>query len=106
MTCTMAKTWNAQSIQWLTQPELKQLLSVMTSKRDKALLLLAYRHGLCWCLASQCETFLRLRFTAYTACIPKHEITPQSLPREVNRTFQYKIGPLQGLLFGLLPWPW
>jgi hypothetical protein len=106
MTCTMAKTWNAPSMQLLTQLELTQLLSVMTSKRDKALLLLAYRHGWCWCLASQCEAFLRLRFTAYTACIPKHEITPQSLPREVNRTFQSKIGPLQGLFCGLLPWLW
>jgi hypothetical protein len=106
MTCTMANTWHAQAMQWLTQPELKQLLSVMTSTRDQALLLLAYRHGLCGCLASRCEAFLRLRFTAYTACISTHEITPQSLPREVNRTFQCKIGPLQGLFFGLLAWVW
>jgi hypothetical protein len=46
MTCTMAKTWNAQAMQWLTQPELKQLLSIIMSKRDQALLLLAYCHGL------------------------------------------------------------
>jgi hypothetical protein len=56
MTCTMANTWNAQSMQWLTQPELKPLLSVMTSTRDHALLLLAYRHGLCWCLARTYST--------------------------------------------------
>ncbi len=93
-------------MQLLTQPELKQLLSVMTSTRDKALLLLAYCHGLCWCLASQCEAFLRLRFTAYTACIPKHEITLQSLPREVNRTFQYKTGRSPAPVFGLLAWAW
>jgi hypothetical protein len=70
MTCTMANTWHAHSMQLLTQPELKPLLSVMTSTRDQALLWLAYRHGLCGCLASRCEAFLLLRFTAYIACIP------------------------------------
>lgn len=37
---------NIQSIKYLTQDELKRLLSVITSKRDKAIFLLAYRHGL------------------------------------------------------------
>jgi hypothetical protein len=94
MTCTMAKTWNAQSIQLLTQPELKQLLSVMTSKCDKALLLLAYRHGLPWCLASLFEAFLLLRFTACAACIPKHEITPQSLPPRGESHLSVNLGLL------------
>jgi hypothetical protein len=31
MTCTMAKTWNAPSLQGLSQLERKQLLSIMTS---------------------------------------------------------------------------
>jgi hypothetical protein len=76
----MANTWNAHSIQLLTQPELKRLLSVMTSTRDQALLLLAYRHGLRGCLASLFEAFLLLRLAACAACIPKHEIIAQSLP--------------------------
>ena len=42
----MAKTWHASKIHFLTQPELRQLLAVITSKRDKALFLVAYRHGL------------------------------------------------------------
>ncbi len=36
----------AESIQYLTPDELKRLLSVIERKRDKALFLLAYRHGL------------------------------------------------------------
>lgn len=33
-------------IHYLTQEELKRLLSVVTNRRDKAIILLAYRHGL------------------------------------------------------------
>jgi len=36
----------AKSIKYLTQAELKRLLSVITSKRDKAIFLVAYQHGL------------------------------------------------------------
>jgi site-specific recombinase XerD len=46
MTGIMPKTWNAQTIQFLTQPELHQLTGVITSKRDRAIFLLAYRYGL------------------------------------------------------------
>lgn len=35
-----------QSIYFLTQEELKRFLAVISSKRDRALFLLAYRHGL------------------------------------------------------------
>jgi integrase len=42
----MPTTWTAQKIQFLTQPELRSLFRVMTPKRDRALFLLAYRHGL------------------------------------------------------------
>ncbi len=35
-----------REISFLTQEELKRLFAVITSKRDKALFLLAYRHGL------------------------------------------------------------
>jgi hypothetical protein len=56
MTCTMANTWHAQAMPWLTQPELTQLLRVMTSTRDQALLWLAYRHGLRGCLARTYST--------------------------------------------------
>jgi hypothetical protein len=76
----MANTWNAQFMQLLTPPELKQLLSVMTSKRDQAFLWLAYRHGVRWSLPSLFDAFLRLRLTACAACIPTHELTPQCLP--------------------------
>lgn len=37
---------NIKSIKYLTQDELKNLLKVIESKRDKAIFLLAYRHGL------------------------------------------------------------
>lgn len=37
---------NIKSIKYLTQDELKSLLKVIISKRDKAIFLLAYRHGL------------------------------------------------------------
>jgi site-specific recombinase XerD len=42
----MPTTWTAQKIHFLTQPELRALFRVMTRKRDRALFLLAYRHGL------------------------------------------------------------
>ncbi len=37
---------NTQTIHYLTQEELKRLLSVITSKRDRAIILLAYAYGL------------------------------------------------------------
>lgn len=37
---------NIKTIKYLTQDELKNLLKVIESKRDKAIFLLAYRHGL------------------------------------------------------------
>ena len=42
----MPTTWTAQTIHFLTQPELRALFRVMTRKRDRALFLVAYRHGL------------------------------------------------------------
>src|ERR671919_2208147 len=42
----MPNTWTAQHIHFLTQPELRALFRVMTRKRDRALFLVAYRHGL------------------------------------------------------------
>jgi site-specific recombinase XerD len=42
----MPKTWTAANIQFLAQPELRSLLRVITRKRDRALFLVAYRHGL------------------------------------------------------------
>ena len=42
----MPTTWTAQKIHFLTQPELRSLFRVITRKRDRALFLLAYRHGL------------------------------------------------------------
>jgi integrase len=39
-------TWNATTIQFLAQPELRQLLGVMTSKRDRVIFLVAYWHAL------------------------------------------------------------
>ena len=42
----MPTTWSAQKIQFLTQPELRSLFRVITRKRDRALFLMAYRHGL------------------------------------------------------------
>src|SRR5262245_51503981 len=38
--------WNPDKIHYLTQSELKRLLSAIKSKRDRALFLVAYRHGL------------------------------------------------------------
>jgi len=42
----MPMTWTAQKIHFLTQPELRALFRVITRKRDRALFLVAYRHGL------------------------------------------------------------
>jgi integrase/recombinase XerD len=39
-------TWTAQKILFLTQSELRALFRVITRKRDRALFLVAYRHGL------------------------------------------------------------
>jgi type 1 fimbriae regulatory protein FimB len=38
-------TWSATTIQFLTQPELRAFFRVITRKRDRALFLIAYRHG-------------------------------------------------------------
>jgi type 1 fimbriae regulatory protein FimB/type 1 fimbriae regulatory protein FimE len=40
------KRWTAASINFLTQDEMRRLLSAIDSKRDQAMFLLAYRHGL------------------------------------------------------------
>jgi putative transposase len=42
----MPTTWSAQKIHFLTQPKLCALFRVITRKRDRALFLVAYRHGL------------------------------------------------------------
>jgi site-specific recombinase XerD len=42
----MPTTWTAQKIHFLTQPELRALFRVITRRRDRALFLVAYRHGL------------------------------------------------------------
>jgi hypothetical protein len=76
----MPKTWHASNRPFLTEPELRALLGVITSTRAKALFLLTYRHGLRWCLASLFEAFLRLRLTACAACIPTHDMTPPKPP--------------------------
>jgi site-specific recombinase XerD len=39
-------SWSAATIQFLTQSEMRALLASIDSKRDAALFLLAYRHGL------------------------------------------------------------
>jgi integrase/recombinase XerD len=38
--------WTAAHIQFLTQPERRALFRVITRRRDRALFLVAYRHGL------------------------------------------------------------
>jgi type 1 fimbriae regulatory protein FimB len=38
--------WTANTINFLTQDEMRRLLDVIDSKRDYAIMLLAYRHGL------------------------------------------------------------
>jgi type 1 fimbriae regulatory protein FimB len=43
---TSNKRWTAASINFLTQDEMRRLLSAIDSKRDQAMFLLAYRHGL------------------------------------------------------------
>ena len=42
----MTKQWNTDNIQFLTQDEMRRLLAVIKGKRDYALFLIAYRHGL------------------------------------------------------------
>jgi site-specific recombinase XerD len=42
----MPNTWNATTIHFLTQPELRAFFRVITRTRDRALFLLTYRHGL------------------------------------------------------------
>ncbi len=42
----MPTSWNASTIQFLTQGELRALLGVIPTRRDRALFLVAYRHGL------------------------------------------------------------
>ena len=43
---TPPKPWTAASIHFLTQSEMRALLEVIPSKRDYAIFLIAYRHGL------------------------------------------------------------
>src|SRR5215211_106621 len=40
------RSWSAATIQFLTQGEMRSLLAAIDSKRDSALFLIAYRHGL------------------------------------------------------------
>jgi len=42
----IARRLRTETIKFFTQDELGRLLAVITSKRDRALFLLAYRHGL------------------------------------------------------------
>ncbi len=42
----MRKTWTANTIQYLTVEEMRRLLRVIDDKRDTAIFLIAYRHGL------------------------------------------------------------
>jgi integrase len=42
----MKKRTPKHTIKYLTQDELKALLKIITNPRDKAIILLAYRHGL------------------------------------------------------------
>ena len=41
-----SRSHRAETIKFLTLDEIKRLFSVIRNKRDKALFLLAYRHGL------------------------------------------------------------
>ena len=43
---TPGRSWSAATIQFLTQSEMRALLAVIDAKRDAALFLIAYRHGL------------------------------------------------------------
>ena len=40
------RRWDPRTIHFLTQDELRRLFKVIQSKRDKAIFLVAYRHGL------------------------------------------------------------
>lgn len=42
----MSTTWTANTIHYLTVDEMRQLLRVIDHKRDRAIFLVAYRHGL------------------------------------------------------------
>ena len=46
MSNPFSKPWTAASIQFLTQSEMRTLLDIIPSKRDYAIFLIAYRHGL------------------------------------------------------------
>jgi integrase len=41
-----SKRWTAASLKFLTQDAMSHLLDAIDSKRDSAIFLLAYRHGL------------------------------------------------------------
>jgi hypothetical protein len=97
----MPKTWHASNRPFLTAPELRALLGVITSTRAKALFLLTDRHGLRWGLARLCEAFLRLRLTACAAGIPTHDMTPQSLPPRGESHLSVHNSPGEGCDF----WP-
>ena len=43
---TTPPRWTAASVDFLTQDEMRRLLGAIGSKRDYAIFLLAYRHGL------------------------------------------------------------
>ena len=43
---TTPQRWTAATINFLTQDEMRRLLDAIDSKRDYAIFLLAYRHGL------------------------------------------------------------
>jgi integrase/recombinase XerD len=43
---TPRNSWSAATIQFLTQSEMRNLLAAIDSKRDYAIFLIAYRHGL------------------------------------------------------------
>jgi integrase len=43
---TTPQRWTAATINFLTQDEMRRLLDAINSKRDYAIFLLAYRHGL------------------------------------------------------------
>jgi site-specific recombinase XerD len=45
-TVRSSRRWTADSINFLTQEETRRLFDVIDSKRDYAIFLLAYRHGL------------------------------------------------------------
>lgn len=46
MSVSHTRPWNPDKIKFLSLDEFKRLFSVIETKRDRALFLLAYRHGL------------------------------------------------------------